>query len=238
MFFSGITVLILFLALLLPGLSGPSGESDTSSSTKESIGETTDALAAEEPKKQTDENDAGDTLDVTETAEAEEENSGALKDREYWDAVMPELKSIFREHGLFVFRMDGDPYCNYHLEYGLLTEDGKYIPCGLEQSEYEEKIASVKEEVYDVLDKYVLYIPDSIFKQPNPHILGLHFYSRFVETSEYTNYRKVIRENVADYQIELLYYYAEENGKENKYDHVIRDEFWAHPWEYNLVYTP
>ena len=43
---------------------------------------------------------------------------------------------------------------------------------------------------------------------------------------------------LTDYQIELLYYYAEENGKENKYDHVIMDEFWASPWEYNLVYMP
>lgn len=232
-------VLVLLVILFAVGCSAPSRESDTSSSTKESIGEATDEITTEGPEEQTNENDAGDTLDVTETAEAEEENSGALKDREYWDTILPELKSVFREHGLFIFRTDfGDPYCNFYLEYGVPTEDGKYIPCGLEQAEYEEKIASVKKEVYDILDKYVLYIPDSLFKQPNHHILGLHFHSRFIKVYEYTNYREVIREGVADYQIELLYYYAEENGKENKYDHVTMDEFWAYPWEYNLVYTP
>ena len=215
-----IAVCVIFL-FNLAGHSANKDDSAEKNGTKEP-----EVIETEKVEEQADESNSVTEEKVEVEVKADVDNS--LNEQEYWALVGPKLETLLNENGFVIFRADTrEPYCNLHVEYGFATEDGKYRASGLDQSEYEEKINSVKAQVHELLNMYTLHIEDGLFAGPDRDILGLHFHNRFVK--EYVTHSEVERHDIADYQIDLSKYYT------GRQDFVRLDDM---SWKDMPVYKP
>ena len=151
---------------------------------------------------------------------------------EYWDIVKPEIISMLNEHNLYVAYIDnGYPYVNITVEYGIKNEDGKAIATGISQSEYNDLVEQVKQELHVILDKYQIEKPKTWFHACNSH-LGIFFKNWFYD--ENRTPRKVISVEVAYYQIDLLEYYYER--EEDSF--ILMNGKSETVWSKYPIYTP
>lgn len=151
---------------------------------------------------------------------------------EYWDVVKPEIISMLNDHNLYVAYIDnGYPYVNITVEYGVKNEEGKAIATGISQTEYCELVAHVKQELHVILDKYKIQKPKTWFHACNSH-LGIFFKNWFYD--EQRTPHKVISEEVAWYQIDLLEYYYERGDDSFTLMNGMSETIWSkYP-----IYTP
>ena len=154
-----------------------------------------------------------------------------LQEDKYWEKVDIQLRQLFREHNLFIIRIDaGAPYRNYHIEPGVLVSENTYQPKGLEQEEYETLFSEMKNALYSILNQYSIDFGNGFFSRPNTDIIGLHFYNRF----NHSVFGKGAELGVADYQIDLLSYYY--HYLSDQYTKI--DNFDAFYWTVSSVYVP
>ncbi len=160
-----------------------------------------------------------------------EDVDNSLSEKEYWSCVDEEILGIFKNNDLYVIRVDTRaPYMNYHVEFGVLNSDGTYSPIGISKDECVSKVQAVKDEIMQVLSSYQLEERKSIWSGPLHEIIGLHIYSRFVNTSFTPN--TIDRYKVADYQIDLLEFYY---GK-GDISFIRMDNMDLSPWDKFEIY--
>ena len=202
--------------------STPQCNQETTAGTRESVNTTQSTHPTEAPPEPFDDTKtpaATPTIPLTTTPPATDpppteeakptdtpkENVTKLDNIEYWDTVKPEIIAMLEAHNLYVAYIDnGYPYVNITVKYGVINNEGKFVATGISQSEYEAIYASVKQELHEIIDKYQLAKPKTIFHACSSK-LGIFFHNWFYDKHG-TPY-KVVSKEVAYYQIELLEYY-------------------------------
>lgn len=155
-----------------------------------------------------------------------------LDNLEYWDVVQDEIVSMLMEHGLYLRSTShGYPCKQYHVEPGIVTDDGKAVASGLSQEEYEKVFETVKIELHIILDKYKLAKPKTAFHGCYS-IVDIFFNNWFIDENKV--YDNVESRKVASYGLDLLEYYY--NYEENTFIH--RQGFWTDTWSKYPVYIP
>lgn len=155
-----------------------------------------------------------------------------LDNADYWKVVRAEIIEMLHQHNLYVSHIDTRyPYINISVEPGMLTGDGKIVAKGLTEAEYIELYQCIKEELYKILDKYKLAKPKTIFHGCHS-IVGIFCYNWFYD--DQVTPKKVISQEVARYQIDLLEYYYDREG-----DSYIRMEGMSEAlWTKYPIYVP
>ena len=154
-----------------------------------------------------------------------------LSEKEYWEFIDTQIRSIFRKYNLFIMRIDSRlPYCNYHIEPGILIDDNTYQPVGLGQEDYEALVAEVKDSLHELLNQYSIDYGEGFFSRPSQTIIGLHFYNRF----NHSVFGHGAYLGVADYQVDLLDYYYHDSSAQ----YIVMDNFSDFYWTVSEVYTP
>ncbi len=150
---------------------------------------------------------------------------------EYWEIINDEIISMLNEHDLYVSAINSSyPAVLYEVKPGIKGEDGKIIPSGLSQEEYEELYQHIKEELHAILDKYVLAKPKTAFHACDS-IVGIYFNNWFIDMPMLPG---VNSWQVASYELNLLEYYHE--YEDNSY--INKDGFHAEVWSKYVVYEP
>ena len=174
----------------------------------------------------------GDTKSEPPTIKETEPPVIVLDNLEYWDVVQDEIVSMLKEHNLYLRATShGYPCKQYHVEPGIVTDDGKAVASGLSQEEYEKVYESVMIELHVILDKYKLAKPKTAFHGCYS-IVDIFFNNWFInENKVYDNVESL---KVASYGLDLLEYYY--NYEEN--DFIHRQGFWPDTWSKQPVYAP
>ena len=174
-----------------------------------------------------------DTIEANTDSEITEVISNALDEEEYWELVQDDIRNLFRDHNLFVFRTGTEmPYINYYVEFGKPTNDGRYTPVGLTNEECAILKECIQKELVAIISKYQLDEGDSIWNKPSHTILGLFIHNRFINKT-YTP-AEIEQYCVSGYQVDLLDFY----NKHDENSFVKMDYFDSSPWDKFEIYTP